>query len=239
MNRSVIGWIVVVALVVGGSALAWVFWFAGGSGEPSAELTTPTIASTPSTDTVGTVTVETVKTFVIDSSQTVASFEIDEVLRGSPNRVVGRTSQVAGQVQVDLADLSATQFSQIVVNARTLSTDSERRDKAMRGPIILNSASDEFELITLDIDSATGLTGNADPGDASSFTLTGNLTIKGVTNQVVFEIEVTLSDESTIEGLVRANVLRSDFGIGIPSVPGVASVTDEVVLTLSFTAVAV
>lgn len=232
MNLKVIGWIAAFALVVGGSALAWLFWFAGGSGEPSTELTTPTLASGP-TEPVG-----TSKTYVIDASLSVASFEIGEVLRGSPNRVVGETNQVAGQVQVDLADLSSTQFSQIVVNARTLRTDSERRDRAMRGPIILNSASDEFELITLDIDSATGLGGSAAPGDMLSFRLTGDLTIKGVTNEVVFDVVVTLSDESTVEGSVTTTVLRSDFDIGIPSVPGVAQVTDEVVLGLRFVAVA-
>lgn len=233
MNLKVIGWIAAFALVVGGSALAWLFWFAGGSGEPSAELTTPTLASGPTTESVG-----TSKTYVIDASRSVASFEIGEVLRRSPNRVVGETNQVAGQVQVDLADLSSTQFSQIVVNARTLRTDSERRDRAMRGPIILNSASDEFELITLDIDLATGLGGTAEPGDTLRFSLTGDLTIKGVTNEVVFDVVVTLSDESTVEGSVTTTVLRSDFDIGIPSVPGVAEVTDEVVLGLRFVAVA-
>ncbi len=233
MNLKVIGWIAAFALVVGGSALAWLFWFAGGSGEPSAELTTPTLASGPTTESVG-----TSKTYVIDATLSVASFEIGEVLRGSPNRVVGETNQVAGQVQVDLADLSSTQFSQIVVNARTLRTDSERRDRAMRGPIILNSASDEFELITLDIDLATGLGGTAEPGDTLRFSLTGDLTIKGVTNEVVFDVVVTLSDESTVEGSVTTTVLRSDFDIGIPSVPGVAEVTDEVVLGLRFVAVA-
>ena len=233
MNLKVIGWIAAFALVVGGSALAWLFWFAGGSGEPSTELTTPTLASGPTTESVG-----TSKTYVIDATLSVASFEIDEVLRGSPNRVVGETNQVAGQVQVDLADLSSTQFSQIVVNARTLRTDSERRDRAMRGPVILNSASDEFELITLDIDSATGLGGTAEPGDMLSFRLTGDLTIKGVTNEVVFDVVVTLSDESTVEGSVTTTVLRSDFDLGIPSVPGVAQVTDEVVLGLRFVAVA-
>jgi polyisoprenoid-binding protein YceI len=232
MNRSVVGWIVAFALAFAGSVLAWV-WFAGGSGEPSTELTTPTIAGAATTKAAG-----TSRTFVIDPSRSVAGFEIDEILRGSPNRVFGQTDQVVGQVQVDLADLSTVQLSQIVVNARTFRTDSERRDRAIRGPIILNSATDQFELITLDVDPATGLSGSVQPGDVLSFSLDGDLTIKGVTNEVVFEVEVTLSDGSTIEGSVTTIVLRSDFGIGIPSVPGIANVSDEVVLSLSFVAVA-
>ncbi len=232
MNRSVIGWIVAFILAIAGSALAWV-WYAGGSGEPSTALTTPTIVAAPTAETVG-----TAKTYVIDSSQSFAGFEIDEILRGSPNRVFGETDQVAGQIQIDLADLSAIQFSQIVINVRTFTTDSERRDRAIRGPIILNSASDEFEFITLDVSPATGLSGSVEPGDVLTFSLTGDLSIKGVTNEVTFDVFATLSDESTIEGSVTATVLRSDYGIGIPTVPGVADVSDEVALDLRFVAVA-
>jgi polyisoprenoid-binding protein YceI len=113
VNRSVIGWIAAFALAIAGSALVWV-WFAGGSGEPSTALTTPTIVAAPTIETVG-----TARTYVIDASQSITGFEIDEVLRGLPNRVFGETDQVAGQIQIDLTDLSAIQFLQIVVNART------------------------------------------------------------------------------------------------------------------------
>ena len=101
-----------VLLVVG--AVAYLYW-AGGSGEPSTELTTPTIARLemtgwwPSSSTR------------LDRS---AAFEIDEVLRGEPQRVVGTTSEVAGQFEMDPNDLSSVEFSQILVNARTFETGS-------------------------------------------------------------------------------------------------------------------
>jgi polyisoprenoid-binding protein YceI len=43
-------------------------------------------------------------------------------------------------------------------------------------------------------------------------------------------------DDTTVEGTATAEVLRSDFGIGIPNVPSVADVTDEVSLRLEFLA---
>lgn len=254
MNRSVLGWIAAVIIAVGGGAFAWL-WFAGGSGEPSTELTTPTIADSDTTvadsepettgtdqspETTSTETTEAQTTgdvaFVIDSSQSTASFEIDEELRGNPNRVVGTTDQVAGQVSVDPSDLSTIEFSQIIVNARTFETDSSQRDRAIRGPVILNSASDEFEFVTFDVTSVVGLEGQAEPGAGLDFTITGDLTVKGTTNPVTFDVSATFSDESTIEGSASATVLRSDFDIGIPSVPGVANVSDEVVLNLDFVA---
>ena len=225
MKRSVIGWIVISVLAIGGAAFAWL-WFAGGSGEPSTELTTPTIA-----DAAG------AQSFVISpGGESVASFEIEEELRGSPNTVIGTTSEVAGQVQVDVSDLNTTQFSDIVINARTFITDSERRDRAIRGPVILNSASDEFEFVTFTPSSVDGLSGSLSPGDTVDFTLAGVLTVKGTTSQVTFDVTATLVDANTIEGTATAVVLRSDFGIGIPSVPSVANVSDEVVLTLDFVA---
>jgi len=226
-----IAWIAGAVLAVGGAVVAYLFWFAGGSGEASAELTTPGLASTTPGAFDG-------KSFVIDQSQSSASFEIQEVLQGQPNIVAGATDQVAGQVSVDLEDLSGAVFSDIVVNARTLRTDSERRDRAIRGPIILNSASNEFELITLSVTSVDGLGGSATVGATIEFTITGDLTIKGTTDSVTFDVSVALVDESTIEGSATAHVTRSRFGIGIPNVPGVADVAEEVVINLDFVALA-
>ena len=226
MKRSVVGWIFAFVLAIGGAAFAWL-WFAGGSGEPSTELTTPSIA-----DAAGS------QSFVITAGAgSIASFEIDEELRGSPQTVVGTTNEVAGQVQVDVSDLSTAEFSDIVINARTLKTDSERRDRAIRGPVILNSASDEFEFITFAPTSIDGLDGALAPGDKVEFMVTGEMTIKDATNGVVFDVSGILVDANTIEGIARAGVLRSDFGIGIPNVPSVTNVSDEVILTLDFVAV--
>lgn len=250
MKRSTIGWVVAFILAFGGGALAWL-WFAGGSGEPSTELTTPPIAtetteggsdttegSDGSTDTTAGEPAVGANAYVIDSEQSSVTFELDEELRGDPTHVVGETDQVAGQVEVDISDLASAQMSQIVVNARTFATDSDRRDRAIRGPIILNSASDEHEFITFDVATIDGLSGSAAVGDTVDFTITGDLLIRGTTGEVTFDASVTIVDDSTIEGTASAEVLRSDFGIGIPSVPSVANVTDEVLLTITFVAVA-
>jgi polyisoprenoid-binding protein YceI len=103
-------------------------------------LTTPTIAASPTTlpsETTRPSATSSTEAFVIEATRSTAGFEIDEVLRGSPQRVVGATSEVAGQIQVDPSDLSTIQFSQIVINARTFGTDSGNRDRAIRGPVIL------------------------------------------------------------------------------------------------------
>lgn len=246
MKKSVLGWVGAGVLAVLGAAFAYLFWFAGGSGEPTTDLTTPPIADASTTsfdDTSQSTTstmleAETAHVFVIDQEQSTARFELDEMLNGSPKHVVGTTDQVVGQVRVDDTDLSAVEFSDIVINARTLTTDSERRDRAMRGPVILDSASDEHELITFSVTSVDGLTGEISTGDTVEFTITGDLTVKGATQPVTFDAEVTMLDDTTIQGTAVAEITRDMFEIGIPSVPSVADVTNEVLIALDFVAVA-
>lgn len=244
--KSKLVWTLGVIVVVLGGGAAYLF-LAGGSGEPSTELTTPAVAADTSTTTgdvpttVGAGSVTTgapsaVRAFVIDPSQSSASFEIDEVLRGSAKRVVGTTSELAGQIQVDPADAATLQFSQIVVNARTFETDSGNRDRAIRGPVVLNSASDEFEFITFDVTTVDGLSDEVPLGERLTFSVTGDLLIRDTVNSVIFEVTATMVDDATIEGSAEATVLRSDYGIGIPSAPGVADVGDEVVIRLHFVA---
>lgn len=223
MKRT-LGWAFVVIVTLGGGGLLWL-WLAGGSGTPTTELTTPP------PEAVGD------GVFVIDPTLSLAGFAIDEILRGSPNRVVGTTDQVAGQVTLDPDDLGATSFSPIMINARTFITDSVQRDRAIRGPVILNSASDQFELITFDVTAVEGLGGTASVGESLRFVITGDLTIRDVTREVAFDVEATLADEVTIEGSATARVTRDEFGIGIPNVPFVADVSDEVEITLDFVAV--
>lgn len=254
MKRSTILGIIIggVIVVVGGFAF---LWFAGGSGEPSTSLTTPEIAAdttagpADSADTTAPDALDTTeglatsstgaKSYVIAAGgDSVATFEIDEELRGQPVRVVGTTAEVAGQFAVDVSDLSTAQFSDLVVNARTFVTDSERRDRAIRGPVILNSSRDEFEFISVSLASIDGLSGSLEPGGTVEFSVTGDMTVRGTTNTETFDVTATLVDEDTIEGTASTIVLRSNYGIGIPNVPGVANVADEVTLILDFVAVA-
>lgn len=253
MKRSVIGWIVAAVLAVGGAAFAYLFWFAGGSGEPSTNLTTPELADSTTTSADGQNTGTTVDeasssttaaaggtaiAFVIDPTQSTARFELDEVLRGEPTHVIGTTDQVAGQVRVDPTDMSTIEFSDMVVNARTFETGANQRDRAIRGPIILNSASDEHELITFSITSVDDLDGALEVGSSADFSVSGELTVKGITQPVTFDATVTMVDEATIEGTAETEITRDMFEIGIPSVPSVADVTNEVLIALDFVAVA-
>jgi polyisoprenoid-binding protein YceI len=225
MRRPIVGWVLGVVVVLAVAAVAYLY-FAGGSGEPSTELTTPTLAATE----------DGMVAFVIDPTRSSASFEIDEVLRGEPQRVVGTTSEVAGQFEMYPDDLSSVEFSPIVVNARTFDTGSGNRDRAIRGPVILDSASDQFEFITFNATSVEGLQGSLTEGQMLEFTVEGDLIVQDTVDTVTFDVIATPIDENTIDGSAEATVLRSDYGIGIPNAPGVADVIDQVLIRLQFVA---
>jgi polyisoprenoid-binding protein YceI len=171
--------------------------------------------------------------FEIAPDQSQVSFSIYEELAGQPKTVVGTTSQVAGQLAVDAQDLSQTQVGVIQVNARTFTTDSDRRNGAIRN-FILNT--DQYELITFTPTSVTGLSGAAQAGQSFTFQISGDLTIRNVTRSVTFNVTAQGTSASQITGTATTTIQRSDFDLTIPSVPNVANVGEEVTLQIDFVA---
>jgi polyisoprenoid-binding protein YceI len=121
------------------------------------------------------------------------------------------------------------------VNARTLATDNEFRNRALRSEI-LQSASDEYEFIEFTPTAVNGLPDSVTVGENYAFEIVGNLTIAGQTNEVTFSAEVTPQSEEQLTGSATAIVRYADWGITIPSVPSVANVTEDVTLTINFVA---
>ena len=243
------------AVLLAAGVIAYV-WFSGGSGEPSTPVTAPPVAAPSSVaaappETAAAAVADAADggpeaanggagaaVFRIDGERSSVRFEIDELLNGDPKRVVGVTSEAAGEVLVDFDDPPASRIGEIVVNVRTLETDSGFRDRAMRGPI-LGSARDENEFAVFEPSSIEGLPARAEVGARLPLTVAGGLTLSGATRPVVFEIEVELVSFDLIRVTGSALVLRSDFGLTIPAVPGVSNVSDEILLALDLVAAAV
>ncbi len=171
--------------------------------------------------------------FVIAPTNAMAEFTIDEVLRGEPFTVVGTTKEVAGEVSITTAPAGVT-IGPIRINARTLATDSSGRN-GMISRSILKSDQAQFEYITFTPTTVTNLPTEIPTGTPFTFTVTGNLTIIGATLPVRFEATGTLTD-TALTAEAKATVHWADFGISIPQVPFVASVSDVVGLRISFTA---
>lgn len=262
MNRRNVTVLVGLAVVVGVAALAF-FWFSGGSGEASQPLEAPTLVVNPTSEPATTVpttvsepatassdptaepTAETASQaetasegtlFNIVPEESEVSFTLSEELRGQPTVVVGVTDQVAGQLFVSFDDPAASQVGVIRINARTLETDSEFRNRAIRGQI-LRSAQDEYEFIDFTPTSIEGMPDEVTVGAPVTFQIVGDLKIQDITQPVTFDVTVTPVTEDRLEGVATTTVQRGDFGLTIPNAPGVANVSDEVELAINFVAI--
>lgn len=173
--------------------------------------------------------------FQIIPSESEVRFIIDEVLRGSPKTVVGKTDQVAGEILVAGSDPNTAEVGTIRVNARTLVTDNDFRNRAIKNRIL---DTNNYEFISFTPKEIVGLPDTAISGETYEFLITGDLIIKDVTREVAFETSLTIESERRLTGRSSATVAYADFGIVIPEAPSVTSVADEVILEIDFVALA-
>lgn len=171
--------------------------------------------------------------YEISQADSEVRFAIDEDLRGQRNTVIGVTDQVAGEIAVNLSDLASTQVGVIQINARTLATDNNFRNRAIQNEILDTGA---YEFITFTPTSVDGLPASVAVGEEVTFTISGDLTIRDITQPAVFTVTASAVSGGQLVGTASAVVLRTDYGLVIPSVPNVANVEEEVELHIDFVA---
>lgn len=172
--------------------------------------------------------------FEIVPAESQARFVIDEVLRGSPKTVIGATDQVSGQLAVDPNNPASAQIGTILVNARTLATDSGGRDRALKNWILQTNT---YEFVTFEPAEVIGMPDNVAVGAAFSFQVAGNLTVRDTVVPVTFDVTVTPVSETRLEGLATLTIPHRDLNVSIPDSPSVDTVNDELTLELEFVAV--
>lgn len=199
-------------------------WFSGGTAQASVALTAPALKPN------GTGTL-----FHIVPEKSEARFLIDEVLIGQPKTVVGSTDQIAGDLIMDFQNPEKSQLGIIRINVRTLATDNEFRNRALRGQI-LQSTKPEFEFATFVPTALKGLPKTLTIGQTVTFQIVGKLTVRDVSHDATFEATVTPNSKDQITGTAKATISYKDFRLAIPDAPGVANVSESVRLEIDFTA---
>ncbi len=174
--------------------------------------------------------------FEIVQAESEARFLIDEVLQGDPTTVVGATDQAAGQFAVNPNDLASIQVGIIQINTRTLATNNQYRNRAIKNRILLT---DNYEFVTFTPTEIIGLPERGAVGEPLTFQLVGELQVTDVTRPVTFEVTAVATSDTRIEGTAKTTILYPDFELFIPDSPSVDTVDDEVRLELDFVADAV
>ncbi len=149
-----------------------------------------------------------------------AGFRVDEVLNNIGDfTAVGRTARVSGSIELsDTALVAAT----VEVQMGTLQTDSSFRD----GRIYQALNTSEFPLATFTLAEPVDLPAGMADGEAFSGSAEGDLTIKGVTNRVAFDLQARLVGDRIV-AVGSSDVHFSDYGVTAPTAPIVVSVEDN------------
>ena len=220
----------VVALALLGLAGAGAYTVFKPTPEASAPIQSVAVQAASAPANAGSVT-----RFEIQPGESEARFVIDEILRGEPKTVVGTTNQVAGQILADPSNPKGTQIGTILINARTLTTDSEARNRSLKNLILQTEA---HEYISFQPTELVGLPERARIGDLLSLKVVGDLTIRGVSRPVTFDATVMPETATRLEGNATTTIRYADWGLSIPQVSAVTGVSDDVRLELSFVATA-
>jgi len=211
---------------------------------PTPTAPPPTATTEVSTESViGNTDSDGLRTFVVDPANSQVSYIVDEeFLDGALSKlgieaglvdVIGSTQAIEGQLALNLDDLSAPfGAGQFTVDTTTLKTDQDRRDKWIRknGP--------DFNSYPTAVFTATGVAGMPEtynPGETIEFQLSGDLTIREVTQPVTFDVNASI-DGDTLSGVATTRLLMSDFGIDPPSFANTLTVDDEFGLEITLTA---
>ena len=154
--------------------------------------------------------------WTIDAASSAVGYRVVEVLFGQDTEGVGRTSAITGGLTLDGAQVTAADFE---VDMTTVTSDEDRRDNQFRGRL-LDTAN--FPTATFVLTAPIEL--GSVPADATpvTATATGDLTLKGTTNPVTFEVQAQKNGD-TIQVVGSTDIVFADYGIEDPSTTGVAT----------------
>jgi len=148
----------------------------------------------------------TTTTFDIDPSHTSAQFAVKHLVVSTVRGVLG---QVTGTLQFDESD-PAKSTVEVTIDAGGVNTNDAKRDEHLRGPDFLDTA--RYPTVTFKSKSAERVS-------EGKYKVTGDLTLKGVTKEVVLDVEgatTPIKDpfgNIKLGGVARTKINRQDFGV--------------------------
>jgi polyisoprenoid-binding protein YceI len=168
-----------------------------------------------------------VSTWEIDSAHSGAHFSVRHLMIAT---VRGEFRKVTGTIQMDEMDITKSRV-EATIDATTIDTREERRDNHLKGADFFDVA--KFPIITFTSKSVTRL-------GEGRFKVVGDLTMHGVTKEVVLEVEGLTQQVKDQRGNTKTGasattkINRSDFGLTWNRAveTGGVAVSDEVAITI-------
>jgi polyisoprenoid-binding protein YceI len=157
------------------------------------------------------------QTYILDPSHTTIQFKVRNM--GFMN-VKGVFEKFKGTADIDTTDITKSKVD-VSIEIASINTGIGRRDNDLRSPNFFDAAKfPAMTFVSTKIEAGT---------DKDKLKVTGNLTIKGVTKEVVLNVEgpKRLKGDLKLGASATAAVNRQDFGVSSGAV-----IADEVFITI-------
>jgi polyisoprenoid-binding protein YceI len=174
-------------------------------------------------------------TFQVVPAESQVEYAVQELFFGRPTAqtTIGSTKTVEGQFTAEMrAGKLILQANQFEVDLRTLQSDNQVRDQAIRSNWL---ESNKYPFAEFTSTNLQGLPPELKEGVATPFKVDGNMTIRGITKPVTFSASATLTGDK-LTGTGTTLLFMKDYGFSAPDLAGRLTVTDGVTLTVRGTA---
>jgi polyisoprenoid-binding protein YceI len=187
------------------------------TGATASEASTATVVA----DTATTAATGTAPRAVVDGTWTVTDesefgYRVEEVLFGVNATAAGRSNQITGSMTIEGTTVTAASFT---VDVGSITSDESRRDNQFRGRIM---SVDQFPEATFTLTAPVDFGTVPAPSEQITATATGDLTLRGVTRPVTFDVTAE-ADDDRIGVLGSIPVQFADFDIPNPSIAGITT----------------
>jgi polyisoprenoid-binding protein YceI len=173
--------------------------------------------------------------YVIDPATSEALYHVGETFlnRGNAFKMaVGTTHDIQGEILIDRVRPQQSRIGPITVNISQLTSDSRRRDNAIRRRWLESAA---YPTAVFTPTSIQGLPSAYVDGRAIPVRIAGNLHVRDVTKPVTFGGTVMLTGD-ILTGDATTTVLMTDFGFEPPSILGFLTAENRAQLEIKVTA---
>jgi polyisoprenoid-binding protein YceI len=207
--------ILIVVAIVAFAAGPW-FYREFIAGEADPELALPGQMQAATTDVNGTWTVAPGPND--PAARTQAGYRVDEILRGSPLTVNGRTPEVTGEVVVAASKLESATFT---IDVASITSPESARDNQFRGEDILDTG--KFSTAELRVTQPVDVSAVPESGEATTLDVPVNMTIKGVSRDVTAKVNVKRAG-AAIVAAGSVPVTWTEFNVTPPDFAGFVTV---------------
>lgn len=169
---------------------------------------------------------------VIEQPGNEARYRVRERLVGKEldNDAVGVTQAVSGELAFDAEGGLIPEGSKITIDVTGLTSDQARRDRYVRERLL---ETPKFGTVVFEPTAVRGAPKTLPTSGSTSFSLLGNLTVKGVTRPTTWHVQAKFAPAG-VTGSASTAFTFAEFTLVQPRVPVLLSVSDTIKLEYDF-----